>query len=573
MRKFNLAAVPLALCTTLTLLPGCTDDNYDLSDIDTTVEVKVTDLVLPVNIDPIKLDNIIDINENDRIRVVDGHYAVLETGTFDTDDITIERIHLGAPEIETAQAILPVPGNVQITSFPIATPESDYSYHTSEVSDFIVSLDKVGAHFTLDIAMSFTELASVANSGDITDLTIQIPKGLTLYKEQEAEYNPVTGIYRLAKARMQGNKLDIRIEAEAINVAQAGIKFDYKSHTLDLAGKVGIVSGTVTLKDSDLKPSASVPSSVTLRSEYTMSDILVTSFSGEMDYKVDNSEFTNIDLSNLPDFLAQEGTNIRIVNPQLYLNIYNPLSEYSLYAETGMEITSEGRNGGSSTYTLDNGSFRIGGTTATPALNYCLSPTCPENYYEGYGDASYVAFSGLSNVLSGDGLPTSLKVGLVNPIIPRQRVNDLKLGVKLGAVHGNYTFYAPLNLEAGSTIVYSKREDGWSDENLEHLTINTLEVSMNITTDIPVQFTLTGYPVDKEGNRINNVSIEGGNVSANAQNEPVKLYITGEIKNLDGIEFMAVATAADSQTALNPNMNITLTNLRAKVSGNYTKEL
>lgn len=37
----------------LLLLTSCIDDNYDLSDVDTTSRINVNDLVLPVNIDPI----------------------------------------------------------------------------------------------------------------------------------------------------------------------------------------------------------------------------------------------------------------------------------------------------------------------------------------------------------------------------------------------------------------------------------------------------------------------------------------------------------------------------------------
>ncbi len=42
--------------------------------------------------------------------------------------------------------------------------------------------------------------------------------------------------------------------------------------------------------------------------------------------------------------------------------------------------------------------------------------------------------------------------------------------------------------------------------------------------------------------------------------------------NLDGITFTA-HVKADGQTALSPEQNIVLKNLKAKVSGHYTKEL
>ncbi len=52
MKRYFLAATPIAA---MLLLTGCMDDNYDLSNIDTTSEVKVNGLVLPVNVKPVTL--------------------------------------------------------------------------------------------------------------------------------------------------------------------------------------------------------------------------------------------------------------------------------------------------------------------------------------------------------------------------------------------------------------------------------------------------------------------------------------------------------------------------------------
>ena len=54
-------------------------------------------------------------------------------------------------------------------------------------------------------------------------------------------------------------------------------------------------------------------------------------------------------------------------------------------------------------------------------------------------------------------------------------------------------------------------------------------------------------------------------------NQEINIRITGEIKNLDGIIFTATVLPTSNE-ALAPSQTITLSNLRAKVSGNYTKE-
>ncbi|MCM1318879.1 MAG: hypothetical protein NC217_00670 [Muribaculaceae bacterium] len=574
MQKKLLAAVPLSAAA-LCLLPGCIDDKYDLSDVDTTVEVKVTDLTVPVNIDPIKMDNILDIKDGDRIQVVDGYYAVVESGDFNTDDINIDRIELNAPTIESRTKTInveSVPGGVATdVSFPLATPESSFSYSTNDVSDFIVSIDKVGANFSLDIAMTFNELNGIVKGGTITDLKLHIPSGLTLVNPA-GTYDDVNGIYTLASVPMNGNKANIRIQASAIDAKKAHINYDYIKHSVDFEGTVSIIDGHLKVSKSDINSAASLPNTITLRSDYTMSHITVTSFTGEMDYKIEDSAFSDIDLSDLPDFLSQEGTNISIQNPQIYLNIYNPLYKYSLYAETGMRISSTGQDGVIRNYLIDN-PFRVQGSPSTPDMNYCLSPSKPSKWYGNYTDCTYVPYTSLSDILSGNGIPRKLSVSLTNPMVPTQKVTDIKLGENLGKVHGTYTFFAPLNLKAGSSIVYSDREDGWSSEDLDAVTINALELNVNVTTNIPLKVHLTGYPIDKQGNRINNVEILGGEVNANADHQPVRLYITGEIKYLDGIEFVATAISTDPNVTLNPDMTITLSDVKAKVSGVYNKEL
>ena len=49
------------------LFASCIDNNYDLSDIDTTSRFEVKDLVIPVNLDPIMMSDLLEIKEGDNI--------------------------------------------------------------------------------------------------------------------------------------------------------------------------------------------------------------------------------------------------------------------------------------------------------------------------------------------------------------------------------------------------------------------------------------------------------------------------------------------------------------------------
>lgn len=274
--------------------------------------------------------------------------------------------------------------------------------------------------------------------------------------------------------------------------------------------------------------------------------------------------------------LSQKDTRIILENPQIYLSITNPVAQYGLAASTGLGITSvfKDENGtvtGTTYHSLDNGTFEV---SALPSSAYCLAPTKPSSDPQGYENASFVPFHSLQTVLEGQGLPAELDIDLVNPSVFNQAVNHIPLGRSLGDVKGNYRFVAPLSFGAGSQLIYTDTEDGWNDEDVDKITIETLQVETTVSSQLPIEVNFTAYPIDIHGNRINNVSVEGAAVPANASDHKLVIRITGEIQHLDGVVFTATATVpADMESPLNPSQSISCKDIRATVSGYYEKEL
>ena len=71
----------------LLALSSCMDDAYDLSDIDTTARLQVKELTIPLNLDHITLDQIINLDESSEIvKETDANgnliYAIKKEGTF-----------------------------------------------------------------------------------------------------------------------------------------------------------------------------------------------------------------------------------------------------------------------------------------------------------------------------------------------------------------------------------------------------------------------------------------------------------------------------------------------------------
>ena len=55
----SLLSVPALL-----FILSCVDNNYDMSDIDTTSRFNISNLTLPLNLDPVKLGVVLDIKDD-----------------------------------------------------------------------------------------------------------------------------------------------------------------------------------------------------------------------------------------------------------------------------------------------------------------------------------------------------------------------------------------------------------------------------------------------------------------------------------------------------------------------------
>lgn len=555
------------------MLSSCVDDNYDLSDIDTTVRLDVKDLTIPVNLDEIYLSSI--IKESDRIKVVNGEYAVIQDGSFQSTSVEIASFTIKSETLRPTEAIIPfVPSAIGMADagyFDIDCPTQRFHFNAGNIPAEITAIDRVGGNLSFHFNFTLEGITSVARKVEFRDLVLQLPKGLSVVQDDGGDYNQETGEMVLSARSISSDKMTVVVTADAADFNELGVDFDYDNHSIAVEGDFYVKSGKIVVKSEDLIAGAQ-PTSLKFVVAYEIPDFPLSTFSGRIKYDITGVNISDVDLSDLPDVLGQKGTDIRLANPQIYLNVTNPLQPYELYAQTGLTITS--KHGNTSTpYSIDNPYFTIGNNHSNGIYNFCLSPVDPSNKLAGYEDAEFVPFTDLSKVLSGDGMPSSLGIELDHPCLPDQPVKDLRLGSKLGEIHGNYSFMAPIALQQGSKIVYADDMDGWDSDEMEYLTITKLEIKATITSELPLDLNIAAYPIDAQGHQINNVVIEGVKLAASSQPQDVNIRITGTIKGLAGIHFEAVAEAGADEKVLKPDMGITVSKLRPTVTGYYEKEL
>ena len=249
----------------------------------------------------------------------------------------------------------------------------------------------------------------------------------------------------------------------------------------------------------------------------------------------------------------------------------NPLKDYLTYlpVSAGFELVAE-RNRDKATYTLDL-------TTASTNRDnqYVLSPNNPSKKQDDYTNAQYVQFTGLSNILdvNDQGIPSTIKVNVTNPLINETEIKDFQLGTSLKGVSGDYLFYAPLQLKDQSTIKYEDTIDEWNDEDVDKMAISKIKLDFTATTEVPIDLELTVVPIDKEGKVIKGVESNTVKVPAKANSAEVHFEMTGDIKHLDGVKITAKLVNVGDDTALAPQMKLNVKNLKATLTGYYEDQL
>ena len=580
MKIKNRLLAGLALLSPL-VLQSCFDNDYDLSDIDTTVRLQTKDLIVPLNIDVLTLDQVMDIDDDSEIvkdTDPDGNviYAIKKEGTFDSDPINVKSFTVQKPTITPTTTTLPLDDG--LSGLPVGVTGSytikdvapaTFTSEAKNVDEAIYSIEHIGVNTKFTTTLRFNNLKpEILSNMEFKNVKLLFPAGLVgSYKGKNIAAD---GSLDLSKETFKPDtKGEVRIEVDvtAIDVENEDITLDYDKHILTFAGQIDITEGVAYI---NTVPANTLPESVQFDLQPEMDAIVVNSFTGNLEYKVKDFAIDPIDLNSLPDFLNQSGTNIMLENPQIYLSVNNPMDKYGVYFQTGFELTAK-RDGKSNTYKLDNEVFQTPKTTDTEH-EFVLAPTDPKHYYEGYENPTFVPFSGLRKVLADlDGIPAKIEVNAPDPKMPNQKVKDFVLGEQLSPIEGSYAFYAPLQLTKDSRIAYADTINGWNDEDVDAITLTKVVVKFDATTDLPYDLELSIVPItfnDKEMN----VKASTVRLEANAEDFPVELEIEGTIEHLDGIKIKA-NVISQGDDVMRPDMQLYVKNSKIILTGYYEKEL
>lgn len=563
---FFKSALPLVGLLALT---GCIDDKYDLSDVDTSTEIKVNNLVIPVKLASITLEQLLDIDEEDPDATVvtytgdDGktYYAIRKKGDFHADDIYIEKVYA------SEATVVPVPTmdfNSGSGSYTIPSISTTFTYKDVAVDPSIEKIASFiledGDHLTVNTVFTCSK-----SQFTIQNLVIALPKGFV------GSYNGGTptsdGKVNVGTVSSTNGRCEVTIDVKELDLVetypeQGGI--DNPTGSIDIIDKIGVDSGTLVASGD-----------VTLDVAFSMDAFTVAAFSGNVNYEIEEPEIEPADLSDLPDFLSNENTDVTLVNPQLYLEINNGASEYGGLCYSGLSIIPWREENASDALTIDE--FLIGANNAeSNTYNLVLAPNpsnVPASVAGEYPDLHSDVYENLKYILTGQGLPETLSFEMLHPVL-RSPVHDFPLGTNM-TYHGDYTFFSPLDFEKGSIIYYVKEENDWFEGDVDKMHVKKLHINAVASTNLKYDITLNAYPYVKDYDT-GEVTIDRSNkatapIPALSTDLPIELDFPKEIIGLDGIYFEAVFLSMEEDT-LNSEQYLNLDNLKATVDGSYFTE-
>lgn len=603
--------IPTTSLAALLMLTGCIDDNYDLSNIDKTSQVAVNDLVIPMNLKPVILNSIIDIKDSEVISEEDyigpipelqgkKVYVFHYDGDFESDDFHINSFTVKSPEnLNPSTVRVELFDNPAIPSrkapglgaftYDIkndGTSETSFSYHVNDVDNKVKSIEGIttpGVSFSATLKLP----ASIFNNTskvELENVKVQFPTGLYAENGDNAHatvdgksgyaiYNAADGYVTIKDYELTSPEFELRIVAQDVE-----LDIQMENGGFDYNGSIDIKSGTLYLYP---KPSVIPDPVFNITTSYNLSSFDISTFTGKIDYEIDGLSFENVKLDDLPKFLAQKETKINIANPQLYLDFYNTCAPYNLGGSTTLKVTPYRDGIPGEPIPMDQ-PIVVGYSNKNIDIPYqfAISPEGRDlTPIESYKNAEKLSFTDFGKILYGDGIPSEIEVEFDNPVI-NGTANKFPIGndKNIPAVHGNYNFRAPLALSDGSIIGYSGTEDDWDSEELEDLYVNRLQISANISSDIPMDVKLTAHVLGEKGKKIG--QCDATLLPAMAKDVPFTLTITPDegyeyISGIKGIYYEATAESTtqydkpEDVPALSPEMTLILTDLRAKVNGYY----
>ncbi|MGM9817158.1 MAG: hypothetical protein ACI304_08925 [Lepagella sp.] len=563
------------------MLTSCVDDSYDLSDIDLMVNVG-GDLGVPTSsTEQYTISDVLDLSSTSSIKAVGeqygyakGDYVLVESG-----DPTYSNVNIDPQDVKNitcdptyVKLSLTSPGTNQDVDQTIEGIHSKVKLSDDNIDKQLLSLTRIDANVKLDMELKLT--ASTGFKGSLTlkpGFTFTYPEGwkIELYDQSMASYCKVEGSKLIFTADKKFNattglSVPVRVTSFDFTNVPKGEGLYAPGHFL-VNGEL-LTSGPVMVSTGSTAAGTAI--NLTMDITPKIPSMTITAVTGKVDPKVDidNSSF---EISDIPDFLAEEDNYLDLADPRIVLNVYNG-SPVDINLNAVVEAVT------------DNGGVRqigIGDAHSTSQVMVKASSrnkivlSATGNAVEG---ATVVKVPGLTELLAK--IPDRINIKDVTAKVPSDKEYTISLGSKFSVATG-YEAVVPLAFGENLQLSYSTDESGW-DEDLSKYNFNEVTAILGVENSIPLEMVPQVQALDVFGHVIEDVTatvegkVKGGSLASPAISE-LRITLRSNAENigrLDGLhlEFKVTSSPEHVGEALNEAQALRFTDIRLKLKGGVT---
>lgn len=550
--KHHLLPSALLVAGFLTLT-GCTNNDYDLNNVDATMGFGSESLVIPnSSTKDIQLKDVLDLKEGGCVVTdaagnylfqlaggdVEAAYPNISPIILDVTNVFDGDISLSSTASTGAKARRAPGSSLHITSPKVRM----FEYHGNDRA--VKSLNEAEIDETnninISIRLDFSNISTAVSN--IESATLTLPAYLSI-SQVNGNGNGVP--------TLNGSKVTITdiSTARPLELSLTTQKLDFTNQNDH--GSLSINNGAIDLTGDfsialQCNVTGAMPDNPTIKAKIGVADrtIKMKSATGIFDPTINLSSLGEVDVTGLPDFLDDDDVVADLDNPQILLTVSNNMDVAATVSATVIS-TKEGRE--LARVTLPEMSVAKNGLS-----KICICRQKTSELTQQYGEANVYAVSNLSTLINR--IPDHIKIVDVNAHA-KAEVATIVFGEKY-QVKPSYEVNAPLAFGEKANIVYEDSFTGWNDD-IDELDLaegTYIEVTANVENKVPAYLTVKAYPVDAQGNKIEDKllieipdEVAASTDGTTAVTTPITMKITPKEKNslkqLDGLVFRLEGSA------------------------------
>lgn len=571
---------------------GCTDSDFDLSNIDQTIGIGGDGLQLPTNsTENIVLDDLLDLNNSDFISIAEnGDYM------FSKQSDDVKPSHPSIDEVLVKEAKVNNNFKIEIPESSLMQTRRKSAGHTKLSKTASVEGEASEFKYRGNVPFEIRELISAKTASDINidvnvtaelkkviptfkTMTVTIPSYLKLNigkcSPSQPEYDAEKGIITFrnisssAKINIKANisSLDFSTPPPTV-VFTPGVLGADGSIDFDGAVLLGITFDEVNKEGNSLQ-------NLYMSAKMTMGAIRVTEATGKFKPNLDLEDLGNVNINNVPDFLTDYDVTINLYNPVIELTANSDIDVAGV--ATATLIAEDERGNEMAKVEIRGLNIKPNGTTRL----------CICKHKEGIDETKYDQVKVVSN-LSDIVRKIPHRINCKAEVdADTYRKGTVKLGKKY-TIDADVYMKAPLAFDEGAQIVYTDTIDGWN-EDIDKFSFAEgayIEMTTEVENKMPAYLNVSAFAIDVNGKEIpqHRIRVDVSN-SVKASEDGEKAVVTpvtiklrenekGALKTVDGIVFRVTAAAGekDAQTIVGKTINaykhtLTARNIKVRLVG------